>query len=97
MEGGRVGGLGGVALEASLSPVSGWPTACATISCDYCKAVLSFQGLPAVRWDLIDISESEWSLMIFCRYADHLSNEHRILFQQVSVVLCVFTLTTLLF
>ena len=51
MEGSRVGGLTTVALEANLSPVSGWPTACATISCDYCKAVLSFQGLPAVRWE----------------------------------------------
>ena len=29
-------------MEA-LSPVSGWPQACATISCDYCRAVLSFQ------------------------------------------------------
>ena len=45
--------MAGVALEASLSPMSGWPTACATISCDYCKAVLSFQGLPAVRWLLV--------------------------------------------
>ena len=49
----------------ALSAVSGYPTVCATISCVYCKAVLSFQGLPAVR------------------YADHLSNEHRILFEQV--------------
>ena len=51
----------------ALSAVSGYPTVCATISCVYCKAVLSFQGLPAVR------------------YADHLSNEHRILFEQVSL------------
>ena len=49
-----------------LSPVSGYPSVCATINCLYCKAVLSFSGLPAVR------------------YADHLSQEHRILFEQVT-------------
>ena len=32
-----------VSLMEALSPVSGWPQACATISCDYCRAVLSFQ------------------------------------------------------
>jgi len=53
----------------SVSAVSGYPTACTTISCIYCKAVLAFQGLPAVR------------------YADHLSNEHRILFQQDDVIM----------
>ena len=37
-----------------------------TINCLYCQAVLSFSGLPAVR------------------YADHLSQQHRILFRQVS-------------
>ena len=40
---GRVGGL------EALSPVSGWPTACATISCDYCRAVLSFQVPPPLE------------------------------------------------
>ena len=53
--------------RAILSPVSGYPTVSATISCIYCKAILSFNGLPAVR------------------YADHLSSEHRILFEQVAV------------
>ena len=50
----------------ALSPVSGYPTVSTTINCIYCKAVLSFSGLPAVR------------------YADHLSQEHRIIFGQVN-------------
>ena len=88
----------GVALEASLSPVSGWPTACATISCDYCKAVLSFQGLPAVRWDHpVPLSLLKGFSLIFSRYADHLSNEHRILFQQVPCILWEPTLIAMLF
>ena len=49
----------------ALSPVSGYPSVFTTINCIYCKAVLSFSGLPAVR------------------YADHLSQEHRIIFGQV--------------
>lgn len=52
----------------AVSALSGYPTTTATISCVYCRAVLQFQGLPAVR------------------YADHLSNEHRILFQQDDVI-----------
>lgn len=71
---GRVGGL------EALSPVSGWPTACATISCDYCRAVLSFQAGPSTGGCHVTFTQG----LPAVRYADHLSNEHRILFQQVT-------------
>ena len=45
-------------MEA-LSPVSGWPVVSATISCDYCKAVLSFQVISLIFYHVFYQRTSE--------------------------------------
>ena len=94
-------------VSVPVSPVSGFPTVTATISCVYCKAVLSFNGNCTFMIWLLTF----WSINLLIwlhklktyishtsvksmmppglpavRYADHLSQEHRILFEQVGSV-----------
>ena len=93
-------------VSVPVSPVSGFPTVTATISCVYCKAVLSFNGnytfMTAdllIHPSLFNLDYSSLGPVLVTsvksmmapglpavRYADHLSQEHRILFEQVGSV-----------
>ena len=93
-------------VSVPVSPVSGFPTVTATISCVYCKAVLSFNGnctfMTAdflIHSSLFHLDHSSSRPVLVTsvksmmppglpavRYADHLSQEHRILFEQVGSV-----------